>query len=428
MATPVAMPKLGMTMEEGTLVKWEVEAGGRVAKGEILFVIETEKAEAEIEATASGYLRHTWVGEGETVPCGTLLAALTDAPDESLDLEAFHHTHDSPETPARIAAPAPAPAAAPTAAPARSAGRKAVAPAARKLALTLGVDAAEVPGSGPGGRVTKQDVQAFADARAARIDVGDGVFLDVPTQGEGDAVLLLPGFGTDVSAFAPQVDALAADHRVLGVNPRGVGVSDAPEQDAYPVAQTAADAAAVIEEPAHVVGASLGAAAALELALGHPERVRSLTLITPFLEANGRLLAVTDAWTRIAAAADREVLARALLPWLFSAAYLADDAARERTARGLAATVGRVPAATLARTAAGLRAWAGSRAGDLAAIAVPTLVIAAGEDLLTPGGAAVAGAIPKARSLVVPGAGHAITIEAAGTVSAAIREHVSAVA
>ena len=52
-------------------------------------------------------------------------------------------------------------------------------------------------------------------------------------------------------------------------------------------------------EPAHVVGASLGAAAAIELALSHPERMRSLTLITPFVEANGRLLAVTDAWTGV---------------------------------------------------------------------------------------------------------------------------------
>ena len=99
---------------------------------------------------------------------------------------------------------------------------------------------------------------------------------------------------------------------VLGVNPRGVGLSDDPELDVQPVSQAAADAGAVIEGPVHVVGASLGAAAAIELALEQPERVRSLTLITPFVRANPRLLAVTDAWARIAAEGSPETLSRAL--------------------------------------------------------------------------------------------------------------------
>jgi pimeloyl-ACP methyl ester carboxylesterase len=105
---------------------------------------------------------------------------------------------------------------------------------------------------------------------------------------------------------------------------------------------------------------------------------------------------------------------------------LADDAARERTVRGLAETVTRVPAASLARWAAGLRAWSGTREGDLARIAVPTLVIAAGRDLLIPGAEALAEAIPRAKCAVVPQAGHAVGLEAPEAVNQALLAHLDA--
>ncbi|MCG8589061.1 MAG: alpha/beta fold hydrolase, partial [Proteobacteria bacterium] len=282
-----------------------------------------------------------------------------------------------------------------------------------------------VPGTGPGGRVTKQDVQSVAERRESLVAVAEDGGLEVPSQGDGDTVLLLPGFGTDVSAFAPQVPVLADRFRVRGVNPRGVGLSDPHEADATPVAQTAADAAALLDAPAHVVGASLGAAAALELALAAPERVRSLTLITPFLRADARLLAVSDAWCRVAAAADPDTLARMLLPWLFAPATLADAAARDRLARGLAATVSRAPAATLQRMAAGLEAWSGTRVEAVAGLTVPTLVIEASEDLLTPASHEVAEAIPGAKHASIAGAGHAVTIEAADAVNEALLGHLA---
>jgi pyruvate dehydrogenase E2 component (dihydrolipoamide acetyltransferase) len=74
MATPIGMPKLGMTMKEGKVVAWPVAVGGRVEKGAPVVVIESEKAEVEIEAAASGVLRHVYVEAGDTVPCGTLSA------------------------------------------------------------------------------------------------------------------------------------------------------------------------------------------------------------------------------------------------------------------------------------------------------------------------------------------------------------------
>ena len=70
------MPKLGMTMEEGTVVQWPLAPGDPVVKGELLLLIESEKTEVEIEAPASGFFRHVYVEEGDTVPCGTLLLSL----------------------------------------------------------------------------------------------------------------------------------------------------------------------------------------------------------------------------------------------------------------------------------------------------------------------------------------------------------------
>jgi pimeloyl-ACP methyl ester carboxylesterase len=425
MATAIAMPRLGMTMEAGKVVAWPLALGARAEKGDVVVVIESEKAEVDVEATAAGFFRHIYVEVDEVVPCATLLGALTDTPDEPFDAEAFAREHGGPAEAPRRPAPEIAPVAAAPAVPARAGGRAPVTPAARATARKLGIDPALVPGSGPGGRVTRADVEAWAAAREALVPVAAGVSLEVRAQGEGDPVLLLPGFGADISVFARQVPELALTHRVLGVNPRGVGLSDAPEQERYDVAQAASDAAAVSEAPAHVVGASLGAAVAIELALAHPEHVLSLTLVTPFVEAGPRLLAVTDGWCRLAAEVTPATLARALLPWFFSSALLADERARERTLRGLAETAARVPAATLARSAAGLRAWSGTRGEMLSEIAAPTLVVAGGGDLLSGDGEAIAAAIPGARCVVVAEAGHAVALEAPEPVNRAIRDHLA---
>jgi pimeloyl-ACP methyl ester carboxylesterase len=135
-------------------------------------------------------------------------------------------------------------------------------------------------------------------------------------------------------------------------------------------------------------------------------------LITPFLAVGARLDAVLEAWCLAAAETSPATLAAMLLPWLVSAEHLADERARRRTLRGLAEMVARVPAASLPRYAAALRAWSGRRANALAQLNVRTLVIAAGDDLLTPDAAEVADAIPGARCATIGAAGHAILLEA----------------
>lgn len=429
MATPIKMPKLGMTMAEGTVVEWPIAIGAHVDKGQIVMIIESEKAEVEIEATAAGFFRHVYVEVEETVPCGTLLAALTDTADEPFNAASFRAEHDTPEvraTPAPTAARSkPAAAAAPAADERR--GRKAVAPAARALAKKLGVDVEPISGSGPGGRVTKADVEAWAAAREALVEVAPGVRLEVPSSGDGDPVLLLPGFGTDASAFARQVSVLDQLYCARGVNPRGVGLSDAPDTDRYDPSVLAADAAALaVEKPAHVLGASMGAAVAIELALAFPQRVRSLTLITPAVQVGGRLETVIDAWCRLAAEAGAATLAMTLLPWMFTGGMLADRRARDRMHRGLEAIVTRIAPAVLERQAAGLRAWSGSRLEDLARITAPTLVLVGADDILTPGGERVAELISGAKCIVIENAGHALALEAPDAVNKAIVAHLAA--
>jgi pimeloyl-ACP methyl ester carboxylesterase len=424
MPTPIAMPKLGMTMSEGAVLEWPIAVGGRVEKGQTVVVIESEKAQFEVEATTSGFLRHVYVDPDPDVQvaCGAVLGAITESLDEPFDAESFRRANDRQER--KEAIPAQKSLSAVVAsAPGLHVGRVPVAPAARALGKKLGVDPERVPGSGPGGRVTKEDVEAWAVQRERLVQVAPGIALEVPTEGDGDPVILLPGFGTDVSAFAAPARALAKRYRVRAVNPRGVGLSDAPEQERYDVAELAADAAALIDAPTHVVGASLGAAIAIELALAQVEKVRTLTLITPFVEADARLLAVLDAWCRVAAETSADTTAATLLPWLFSTGFLIDEAARRRAARGLASIVRRIPAAVLRRYFEGVRAWSSTRRRDLERIQTPTLVLVAAADLLAPGGEAVAKAIPGSTCAVMTGAGHALALEAPEAVTDAILAH-----
>ena len=93
-AIPIVMPRLGMTMEEGTVNEWPAALGREIARGEVVLVIESEKTEVEIEATATGFLRHIYVQPGETVPCGTLLALLTASADEPFDADEVLAAHE----------------------------------------------------------------------------------------------------------------------------------------------------------------------------------------------------------------------------------------------------------------------------------------------------------------------------------------------
>ena len=113
MAKVVVMPKLGLTMTEGTVSKWLKKVGDAVSEGEPLFEVETDKLTNTIEASASGVLRHLFVEEGVTVPVLEKVAVIAAADEDIAGLLGG-------AAPAPAAAAAPAPAAAPAASPAPS--------------------------------------------------------------------------------------------------------------------------------------------------------------------------------------------------------------------------------------------------------------------------------------------------------------------
>lgn len=161
MAKVVVMPKLGLTMTEGTVSSWLKKEGDAVKEGEPLFEVETDKLTNTIEASATGVLRKIIAGEGVTVPVLDKIAVIAAADEDISGLLA-------PGAAPAAAAPAASAAPAAAAAPARPAGERVVAsPRAKKLAKEKGIDIALVTGTGPNGRVTEEDVENYKAAPAA---------------------------------------------------------------------------------------------------------------------------------------------------------------------------------------------------------------------------------------------------------------------
>ena len=161
MAKVVVMPKMGLTMTEGTVSKWLKKIGDEIKEGEPFFEAETDKLTNTIEATASGVVRHFFVEEGTTVPVLEKVAIIADAGEDISALLGDAAPAAAPEAAAAPAAAAPA-------APVRAPGERIVAaPAAKKLAKELGIDLALVPGTGPNGRITLDDVKNYKPAPAA---------------------------------------------------------------------------------------------------------------------------------------------------------------------------------------------------------------------------------------------------------------------
>jgi len=171
MAYPVIMPKTGMAMEEGTILRWLKREGDAVRKGEMLLEIETDKTSMEVEAEADGLLLRVLHQAGEVVPV-TQTIAWIGQPGEPLSEAAGPAAAPAASASAALtpsAAPAPAaPAAAPAPA-ARSAvpGKVAATPAAKRRAAELGVPLAGVSGTGPFGAVRLRDL-AGAEERATK--------------------------------------------------------------------------------------------------------------------------------------------------------------------------------------------------------------------------------------------------------------------
>src|SRR5438128_4134626 len=178
MPVDVLMPQMGESIFEGTITKWLKRPGDKVERDEPLFEISTDKVDAEIPSPSAGVLKEIKVSEGQTVPINTVVAVI-DAAGSAAGAPA---PAPAKPLPAAAAAPAPAPAPKPTIVPPPAAQPSVVAPAAsaakegtrvhssplvRRMAKEHGIDLTTVPGTGAGGRVSKQDIEAVISGAAA---------------------------------------------------------------------------------------------------------------------------------------------------------------------------------------------------------------------------------------------------------------------
>ena len=167
---PIAVPKWGIEMVEGTIVTWTKVAGDAVSKGDEVFEMESDKIVNVWESPVDGVLRRRIVEEGETLPVGELLGVIAAAEVDDAAINDFIRNFAGQEAtadpePATVAAPASPPATPPATgiAPSSDTGRR-VNPVVRRLAAELGVDLDTVTGTGRNGRITKEDVELAAQS------------------------------------------------------------------------------------------------------------------------------------------------------------------------------------------------------------------------------------------------------------------------
>jgi len=216
MAQAVIFPKLGQTMEEGAIVKWLKKVGDPVVKGDILFEIETDKANLEVESFFEGVLLKIYVKEGITVPCNTVVGYVGAAGEKVSDTAPKTETASAPvpvaaapavpvpvavkaSTPVPVAAALPQRASAPLApvvAPVPVVERLVISPRAKALAKDSCINPARIKGSGPNGRIVEKDVQDYLETSgynalrvtpsAKRLASEKGIDL-LTVRGSGDA-------------------------------------------------------------------------------------------------------------------------------------------------------------------------------------------------------------------------------------------------
>ena len=220
----IFMPALSSTMTEGKIVEWLKQPGDKVERGESVLVVESDKADMDVESFNEGYLAAVLMPAGGTAPVGETIGLVVETEAEIAEVAAKAPAAPA-FAPAPAAAPAPAPApaapatpppapaiavAAAVVAPASTAsGRVVASPRAKKLASQMGVDLGALRGSGPHGRIQAEDVMAAT-----------GQPITVPRVAEGSAAASAPaaGNGAAAPAHAPAGDAFGRPGESVGFN------------------------------------------------------------------------------------------------------------------------------------------------------------------------------------------------------------------
>lgn len=258
----------------------------------------------------------------------------------------------------------------------------------------------------------------------ARTSDGIRVHYEVLGRAGSPAVLMIQGLGADKHGWDMQRFLLAAFYRVIAIDNRGAGRSDKPFGH-YSLEQMADDAVAVLDDvgvdAAHVVGASMGGAIAQIVALKHPDRVRSLTLVCTACRNHPWRRELLAAWATKATEQGMATMTRDAARWVIG----------PRSFRRLLPAFGWLGPLALGRPShafvAQVRAILAtdeSLADRLGDIAVPALVVVGNQDILTPRGDSeeLADRLPSAELVVISGAAHGLMVEHATTFNRVLLE------
>ena len=297
----VILPKVDMDMSHGTLAVWHVAEGETVTKGAALFDIETDKAAMEVEAPATGTLAHLSAHPGDKVPVGSVVAWIYP-PGTSVGARPTGPVEAATVRPENVTtAPVGTDngAAASTAKPQPPSTGLRATPAARAAARQSGLTLADIPGTGPLGRIQRGDVAARVallevraeplparqDAPPANWSRQSGPLHVSQRKGSGIPIVLLHGFTADSQSWAPLEKALGPDQALIRIDLPGHGRSPRRAVSGFAdlarMLLEAFDDATRSHDRVHLLGHSLGGALALAIADIRPRRVASLALIAP---------------------------------------------------------------------------------------------------------------------------------------------------
>ena len=202
MAEQVLMTALSPTMEEGTIVAWNKKEGSTVSAGEVLCEVETDKATMDYESTQEGVLLKIIKGDGSTAKVGETIAILGDEGEDISDLELSAEKPAQDTTTGRAdtatptsAEPSTPPAVTESAGAQISGGAAKASPLARKMAVDRGIDIAQVPGSGPAGRIVKRDVEQLVPGVASPVGAAEAAEKSGPASMQPGENITIPVAG-----------------------------------------------------------------------------------------------------------------------------------------------------------------------------------------------------------------------------------------
>jgi pyruvate dehydrogenase E2 component (dihydrolipoamide acetyltransferase) len=357
---PITMPKWGLAMQEGMVAKWNVKAGDLVRPGQEIMDIETSKIANAFESPVEGRLRALVAGEGETVPVGALLAVVAEPSVADQAIESY-----VAEFKARFATEVV----------------KEIVPEPRTI-----------------------DV----DGKAMRyLETGGG---------EATPIVLIHGFGSDYTSWGMNQAPLSQGRRVIALDLPGHGASskDVGAGDIAALSETVlAFLDKIVLQRAHFVGHSLGGGVALHIALAHPARVASLSLIAPCglgEEINVEFISGLVAESR--ARKLRGVLEMLTPEPAMISGEMVENMSRFKRLDGAEAALRTIAAGAYP---GGKQGWSGRE--ELANLAMPAQVIFGAEDRIIP--AAQADGL-SVRTQIIPRAGHLPHMEKPEAVNQAV--------